>query len=101
MSQTATVQTLFCPECGRKVAADEKFCRGCGKPLQEQALAANDAQNVSASTVDSVQTKSDPLLAVRIVLLIGAGISAFTAPMFITLILAVGWLVVMVLPKKS
>jgi len=44
--------------------------------------------------------KTDPLLAVRVVLLIGAGVSAFTAPMFITLILVVAWLVVMFLPGK-
>ncbi|HET9837163.1 MAG TPA: hypothetical protein VFR84_02945 [Candidatus Angelobacter sp.] len=47
------------------------------------------------------QKELDPLLAVRVVLLIGAGISAFMAPMFITLILVVAWLVVMFLPKKS
>jgi hypothetical protein len=43
----------------------------------------------------------DPLLAVRVVLLIGAGVSAFTTPMFITLLLVIAWLVVMFLPKKT
>ncbi|HET9182145.1 MAG TPA: zinc-ribbon domain-containing protein [Candidatus Angelobacter sp.] len=100
MDQVAALETAFCPECGRKLAGDEKFCRACGKQLQEQS-AANPGTAVAATPVDTTQTKPDPLLAIRVVLLIGAAVSAFTAPVFITLILVVAWLVVMFLPKKS
>jgi zinc-ribbon domain len=107
VSEAAAVPTFFCPECGRKVGSDEKFCRVCGKVLHEgesagvpspasltpppPSMAAAEAANPA---------KLDPLLGVRVVLLIGAGVSAFMAPMFITLILVVAWLVVMFLPTK-
>lgn len=114
MSEAAAVPTFFCPECGRKVASDEKFCRVCGKVLQQGAKADAPLTATSASasfatppppslaTAESTPPKDmDPLLAVRVVLLIGAGVSAFTTPMFITLLLVIAWLVVMFLPKKT
>ena len=114
MNQAAAVLTMFCPECGRKAESDDKFCRACGKTLQQGTLADITAPTAStpqasvssepptSAAAEATQpTKTDPLLAVRIVLLIGAGLSAFTAPMFITLLLGVAWLVVMFIPKKS
>jgi hypothetical protein len=113
MNQAAAVLTMFCTECGRKVASDEKFCRVCGKALQQGTPADIPAPTASTSqasvssepptsaAAEATQpTKTDPMLAVRVILLIGAGISAFTAPMFITLLLGLAWLVVMFIPKK-
>jgi hypothetical protein len=101
MSEAATAPTLFCPGCGRKLTGDEKFCRTCGKSLAEEGVPPSAPQPPAALGPSSEENKTDPLLAVRVVLLIGAGISAFTAPAFITLILIVAWLVVMFLPKKK
>jgi uncharacterized membrane protein YvbJ len=112
MDQGVAVSTMFCPECGRKVTSDEKFCRVCGKGLQEGTPASMSAAESAATPSTGItpalaveqadqSKKTDTLLAVRIVLLIGAGISAFTAPMFVTLLLGVAWLVVMFIPKKD
>ena len=114
MSEAAAVSTFFCPECGRKVASDEKFCRVCGKTLQDTTPvgapppapapatpSATAPPPTFAAAEAAPPAKLDPLLGVRVVLLIGAGVSAFMAPMFITLILVVAWLVVMFLPSKK
>lgn len=45
--------------------------------------------------------KSDSMLAVRVILLVAAGISAFTAPWLITFFFVVAWLVTMFWPRND
>jgi hypothetical protein len=49
---------------------------------------------------DQEKHDADPLLAVRIVLLIATGISAFTMPWMVSCFLALCWILVMVWPKN-
>jgi len=34
--QEATEPAAFCPQCGRRVGPEDRFCARCGKPLREE-----------------------------------------------------------------
>ena len=46
------------------------------------------------------EQKNDPLLAVRVVLLVATAISAFVFPMVVTFIVGLAWVVALAWPKK-
>jgi hypothetical protein len=50
---------------------------------------------------DQEKHDADPFLAVRVVLLIATGISAFTMPWMVSCFLALCWILVMVWPKST
>jgi hypothetical protein len=77
---------MFCGACGKQIEDADAFCRFCGAGKR-----ATDLKGTK---------KSDPLFPVRIVLLIAAVISGFTAPWLITAFLVLVWLVVGFWPRR-
>jgi len=87
MASPAT--TRFCPKCGSGDPANGRFCRDCGNQLE------GDVQ----STQPSARTKADPLKPVKIGLLIALGFSLFFAPMIVSAVLALAWVITLVVPQ--
>ncbi len=82
---------MFCTKCGKPVDEIDTFCRSCGHGLKKDGLQSPPAK------VQSL----DPLLGVRIVLLLGAGICAFTVAWPLAAVLAFLWIISMVWPVKK
>ena len=88
---------MFCPKCAKEVDETDDFCRACAHPLARQAAPV--VAPVATAVAPTAGKKSDKLLGVRIVLLIGAAVSAFTMPWLVTAVLGFVWIITLVLPS--
>ncbi len=68
---------MYCPNCGKKTATDQKFCRACGLGLEKIALSL--AEQLPTKIDESLQARKDRLerLGVAALSVFGLGILTF------------------------